>query len=374
MDDFQPFLQIVHISDLHVMAGGSKAADKVREWVRRIGYFSDSLAHYVSEGTAPHDPLAVPLFKDFLSELTADQTWKNCETWLIDTGDLTSLGDQKSLDTGQAHLNEFRKVCPKSATIHGNHDGWPGTFPLFAKPFPLKTQRTELAKRTYAIGTPSCPLKLAIPHAGGEVQLYLTDSVIIDRWKNTWALGEVPEAQLTALETLIDGNYRATRHDFRILAVHHPVHYPPPRPSREMVMNNDTRVGTFLDTARPAGTYPLAHLVLSGHTHALFPALGQLPVQTTLCNHTPLGIQQCQLVAGTLMQLDRYGKRGAWPHQCEVLRLYYSESKPRVLFMERLLAARQSGAAYRGAGIGPYKFVLANAAKGQVEEQITFVV
>lgn len=372
MDDFHPFLQIVHISDLHVMEGGSATANRVRGWIRRVRKMSDAVADYVSDGTAPHDPLAVPLFTQFLSELSADPAWKDCMTWLIDTGDLTSLGDQKSFDTGQMHLSEFRGVCPQAAAIYGNHDGWPGTFPLFAGKAALSTQLKVLVQRQYSVGAPLCPLRVPIPHHGGEVQLYLVDSVVLDRWKNTRALGKVADAQMTALKTLIDNQFTSERHDFRILAVHHPVHYPPPRPGGTMVMDNDHEVGATLDSPSAAGAYPLAHLVLSGHTHALFPAHGRLPLQTTLCNHTHLGTSQCQLVVGTLMQLDRHGKRHSWPHQCEVLRFYYSRSESRVLVMDRLLAARQSGIEHRGSGIGPYKFVPGQT--GNIEEQITFAI
>jgi hypothetical protein len=71
------------------------------------------------------------------------------------------------------------------------------------------------------------------------------------------------------------------------------------------------------------------------------------------------------------MQLDRYSKRPEWPHQCEVLRLYYSSDKS-VLLMQRLLAARQSGHDYPGTGIGPYEFVRPTGDTSPAEESITF--
>jgi hypothetical protein len=136
-----------------------------------------------------------------------------------------------------------------------------------------------------------------------------------------------------------------------------------------MSMKNDREVGAALGERSPRGAYPLAHLVLSGHTHALFPEHGKLPVQPSLCVHPDLGPDQCQLVAGTLMQLDRYQKRSGWPHQCELLRLYYSPGDDSVLLVERFLVARQTGDRYRGTGIGPYRFVpLGN----KLEEEITF--
>ena len=131
-------------------------------------------------------------------------------------------------------------------------------------------------------------------------------------------------------------------------------------------------VGRQLDVPSVAGAYPLAHLVLSGHTHFLFPSHGALAPQPSLCVHPELGNDQCQFVVGTLMQLDKYEKRSGWPHQCEVLRLYYSASNHSVLLLERLLGARQTGENYRGTGIGPYKFVAIQDDLNETAEEISF--
>jgi hypothetical protein len=136
-----------------------------------------------------------------------------------------------------------------------------------------------------------------------------------------------------------------------------------------MSLRNDCRVATVLDTPSKKGAYPLAHLVISGHTHFLYPQHGALPSQPSLAVHPHLGTDQCQFVVGTLMQLDKYNKREGWPHQCEILRLYYSPSNSSVLLLERLLVARQAGPDYRGAGIGPYRFVRSSERLG---EEITF--
>ncbi len=374
MDDFRPFLQIVHISDLHVMDPRSPNAVAGRGRIRGLRGVSTGIANWIDDGTAPHDRLAVPLFKEFLEEVTEDPELSDCETWLVDTGDLTSLGDQDSLDLGRNHLKEFAQVCPKFASIYGNHDAWPGKLPLLAASPAITAQSQVLGARQYVVASPQCPLRTTIPHGAGEVQLYSVDSIIHDQWRNTWALGEISDAQLDALKSLVDQNYVPSRHDFRILAVHHPVHYPPPRPRFQMAMRNDRSVAAVLDTPSPAGAYPLAHLVLSGHTHYLYPPHGGLPAQPSLCIHPHLGNDQCQFVVGTLMQLDRYNKRLGWPHQCQILRLYCSKLKPSVLSVERLLAARQAGKDYRGTGIGPYKFVPLRPDSKETAEEISFAV
>jgi 3',5'-cyclic AMP phosphodiesterase CpdA len=374
MDDFKPFLQIVHISDLHVIDPKSTDAAAVRGRIRRLRGISTGIADWISDGTAPHDPLAVPLFGEFLAELATDKVWANCTTWLVDTGDLTSLGDGNSFRLGRSYMKEFVQVFPDFGSTYGNHDAWPGILPLFATSAAITGQTKVLLANHFAVASPRHSLSMAIPHGAGQVQLYFADSVIHDRWRNTLALGEVPRSQLDAFQKLVDKHFLPARHDFRILAIHHPVHYPPPRPSHQMVLRNDQKVAEALDTTSPAGTYPLVHLVLSGHTHSLYPLHGKLPAQPDRCIHPPLGSTQCQLVVGSLMQLDRYDKRLAWPHQCQILRLYSSKTKPSVLSVERLLAARQAGENYRGTGIGPYKFVPVPPSHGQFTEEITFPV
>jgi 3',5'-cyclic AMP phosphodiesterase CpdA len=372
MDGFTPFLQIVHISDLHVCDPRTRNAVSVRNLVRRLRKRLPSIAKYIEDGMAPYDPLAVKLFADFLNEIAVkDKMWSQCRTWVVDTGDLTTLGDAASLDLGRTYLNNLAKICKDVASIYGNHDAWPGMLPLFAESSAFATQPGALAARQFTVAAPGLALRAPIPHGEGEVLLYFVDSIRHGRWDNTLALGKVPDPQLDTLKVLVDQNHAVGRRDFRILAVHHPVHYPPPRPSWQMSMSNDSDVAKVLDVPSPKGAYPLAHLVLSGHTHALYPKHGQLPPQPSLCNHPDLGNDECQLVVGTLMQLDKYNKRSGWPHQCEVLRLYYSESDHSVLLMERLLAARRSGRDYRGKGIGPYMFVPIPQSTKVVEE-ITF--
>jgi hypothetical protein len=89
-----------------------------------------------------------------------------------------------------------------------------------------------------------------------------------------------------------------------------------------MVMKNDAEVARELEKGSPGRKRPLVHLVLSGHTHALFPGLQALPSSARECEHPDLGDDQCQLIVGSLMQLDKFQKRGDWPHQCEILRIY----------------------------------------------------
>ncbi|HEV8719257.1 MAG TPA: metallophosphoesterase [Candidatus Binatia bacterium] len=172
MDHFKPFLQIVHVSDLHVGDPTSLPMGTVRDWIRKLKRrVSTGLADLISDGTAPHDPLAVSLFKNFLEEIVEDPEWKDCTTWLVDTGDLTSLGDQPSLNLGIQHLNEFKTVCPKIASIYGNHDGWPGKLPAFSALVDVQAQPSKIMALGYSVTTPQIALRQLIPHGAGEIQL-----------------------------------------------------------------------------------------------------------------------------------------------------------------------------------------------------------
>jgi hypothetical protein len=203
--------------------------------------------------------------------------------------------------------------------------------------------------------------------------LFSVDSVVCDRYLNTRAFGRVDNSQLSKLAALVDTG-ATSGSDFRILVVHHPVHYPtPPRLRAGMVMRNDRKVARFLDGKTGLGKHPIVHLVLSGHTHALFPEHGLLPPSARFCNHWALGQDQCQMIVGSLMQLDTFGKRGDSPHQCQVLRLYCSPSQPDVVRVERLLAARKPGqGAARGAARGPYEFVRLPNDPQKIAEEIVF--
>src|SRR5205807_6316652 len=127
----------------------------------------------IEDGVAPHDPVAVGVFGRFVDRITRkDLKWSKCKTWLVDTGDLTSLGDQNSLKLGQRYLAELTKICPEAAAIYGNHDAWPGKLPLWVKSKTLSAQAKTLKGFGYGIGAPTLALEIDIPHGGGKVQLF----------------------------------------------------------------------------------------------------------------------------------------------------------------------------------------------------------
>lgn len=174
MSNFIPFLQIIHISDLHVSDPKTQNAASVRGLIRKLrATLPTELVNEIEDGLLPHDPLAVSLLKEFIKNIsTNDPIWSKCKTWLVDTGDLTTLGDSSSLDLGRKYLDDLAKECTESASIYGNHDAWPGTFPLFAAFSAFAKQIKALTSHRFVVATPTLALQTPIPHGGGEVQLY----------------------------------------------------------------------------------------------------------------------------------------------------------------------------------------------------------
>jgi len=358
MDDFEPCLQIIHISDLHIVSTRFNAHAMTRQISRQIKRWPPlaPLKRLLDDGTAPHDPMAPYRFEAFLESIRdRDAEWRTLPTWLICTGDITTFGDDPSLSEGEKWLRKFARHTDATLWLHGNHDEWPGTLPLFARGQIAQHHiQLEKTRRSWLMAPLQAPF-----HAdtGALVQLYGLDSVLHSAWRNSWARGEIEMASIRALAARIDqvsGSSEA--HHLRILATHHPVHYPN-RPWYSMAMGNDAEVAGELDNGSPGGLRPLVHLVLSGHTHELFPELGRLPMSARQCEHPDLGIDQCQLIIGSLMQLDKFDKRQDWPHQCQVLRIYRSASKRAIALIERRLVGRKTGEGEgRGQGIGGYQF------------------
>lgn len=380
MEPPNPVLQIVHISDLHITD-----SSVVREFSRRARLLS-RIAKLVTQetwlqGTAPYAPNAIEPFKRFLIRLKKeDSVWRNHPAFLIDTGDLTTFGDKKSLHLGKQLFQDFATTlgADKVLSLHGNHDAWPGEFPLFVNKRKLESHRKMLRTDFFPQSWPEKPHCFEIPGFGSQIQIYGLNSVIHERFRNSRAIGEVKQdrywengqanplakIQLRKFANLVKSNRGdyGQRH-FRILAIHHPIHYPPPVNRFQMVLQNDKEVAKYLNKKKGSELHPLAHLVLSGHTHSLFPKFGTLPRTAQICGHADLSDEQCQMIVGTLMQSDPTMQRGIFTHQCVVLRFYISPTNPNQMIIERLLAARINGT-------GDYRFIELPGPDQEVAENI----
>jgi hypothetical protein len=372
--DAVPFLQIVHVSDLHIVDPGFPHRDELLE-IDRIARPFPPLRDMWIDGTAPHDPLAPAEFEEFLRLLTVDDPEWSCQkTWLVDTGDLTTFGDDGSLILGRNLLQRWASMAnAELLMLHGNHDAWPLRLPLRARTAALQAHRAGLRRNHYPQRWPEPPLRRPIPNTNADVVMFGLNSVLHERWRNTLARGEVkedryweqrpapqPDVQIDRLSQQVGAGQ-----SFRIVAVHHPVHYPK-RPPLGMHMDNDSAVARALGGPSRVGVAPLAHLVLSGHTHKLFPKHGELPSDVRKKLPQPdLGMDQFQLIVGSLMQHDLLGDRGAWPHQCQILRFYAPRRHRNVLVIERLFGGRTGGT-------GPYRLVLTDSGDDAQEIVATY--
>lgn len=359
----KPFLQIVHVSDFHIEAVdfrhqfGWLKKRRLQDWIEQL--------HEWQAGTSPHDTTAPVKFKRFLKTVTVDDSqWASLETWIVDTGDRTTFGDDPSLKLGMDILAGFQGVCPtaKLLALHGNHDAWPNTQPLFASDTEIRKHRYDLRRHWYREKWPMSPLRVAIPNTEAEVQLYGFNSVIHHKWDNFWARGEINEdryweraRQARALQQIkelsqmvVDLKSKSDMRNLRILATHHPIHYPPKwKKIHSMYLKNAKTVAEALSSYAPKGAGPLAHLVLSGHVHRLYPELGQLPRSVRQCKHRSLSKDQCQLIVGSLMQIPGGSPtEPPWSQQGEILRFYSDRDAPNQVTLERLLVGRAGAGSF----------------------------
>lgn len=389
--ELEAFLHIVHVSDMHCKGQGAvvdtETENKVRGLVntlRRLGRtkWADHLEQRWQAGLAGHDPIAHERMCKFLCDFVKHEDYAGVETWLLDTGDLSVLGDMGSLKTALGWLEDYRIILDAKQTLilHGNHDAWPGKFPLAASHKEIVGHQAAL-RHLLGVTWPHTAIHTAIPHSSARLRLYGLNSTIGDRWPNTLARGEVgmdpPWAnfgvqQLAQLaqRTREDFQQDGVTRDFRILAVHHPVHYPPPRPTLQMSMRNDTAVAKALADFSRHQRGKLAHLLLSGHTHETYPRLGALPPTSTGQQYAPLYEGQLQLIAGSLSQSSSHTESREKaddefiPQQFQILTFFSSPNYAQrgQLLMERRIVGRRSR--------GQYQFLLPRSVPKRVESVI----
>jgi 3',5'-cyclic AMP phosphodiesterase CpdA len=386
----QKVLQIIHISDLHVSEDFSDKAmlAKERRWFRL------KLRHIIEkrnlfgwhEGTLDHDPTAETDFVDFLRTLTEnDPEWfpdsgsdSAPQTWLVDTGDLTTFGDESSLQAGRRRLESWRELLHncKARLLFGNHDAWPGTQPALrafdnfvdhiTRQWERLSQWSEFHPESWLD-----PLSITIPGIDARIELYGLNSVCFGWYNNFRAIGRLEPVDLEALAAQIRARQeRLQTRAYRILALHHPIAFPWPLSHtcmpffKLLLLEDSTRVIENLknesNESWSAELSPYIHLLLSGHTHLGLPGI-RLPRTVKEAYQGRLGTKQLQLVAGPLMLVgDREEVRQALgpqtklrdrrdfaqpyvfdaTQQFQILRFYRSEELANGLYLERRVLAR----------------------------------
>jgi len=268
-------------------------------------------------------------------------------------------------------MREFEEYFSLIVHLYGNHDAWPGKIPVggrivasiaqAALPAPLtqsslicfeqKKSRRQIQRHRRRLRTcyfrehwPAPPHVHKAPELSVEVQLYALNTVIHDPELNMLAIGEVKEdrywergarkankgIQLRRIASLIEGAQPAAgTRVVRLLATHHPVCISPQQENdiyqksakklpflcrRPMVLRHRDKVAKKLGLGT---SDPLIHVVISGHTHRMYPEVGSQP--------------DCQIVVGSLSSL-RYH------HQIGVLRIGMDDEGR--LFLDRMTAMR----------------------------------
>jgi 3',5'-cyclic AMP phosphodiesterase CpdA len=363
----EPIVQIIHISDLHIVTEWADEAnrtlqrltylERLRErleessWpfrkgiVNRLRRWEERLRH----GTAPHDPQATEKFFEYIARRAAsDEEWADQPTILLDTGDLTTYGDRASLWEGEVFLRQLRDVAgAELITMRGNHDEWPGDLPCF-RPTAIPSHRARVRQEMAFWFNHPTVRSFSSRSGGAQVQLFTVTSVTSDFVRNSLALGHVAQDEMEAVFEQMTLSHRPHVPTLRLLALHHPVsHQPADKSALEMILLNQGSVAQILAEANRDDQRPAIHVVISGHTHVRFPDHPTdpwdrerpvtLPLRATECRHAPLAHGQCQLVAGSLSQVDVDDLR-LWPHQAELLRFYWSQDAGQVVMKRALLA------------------------------------
>jgi DNA-directed RNA polymerase specialized sigma24 family protein len=331
--DMTPLLQIIHVTDLHVKAGTANPATELQAKKRRaLARVAQSLIQRFdilgwNEGTQGAYPKAADSFRRFLErwrekDAQEGQDWYGgsvARTWLVDTGDRTAYGDEASMKKGREYLEQWRAVLGgcEMLSLYGNHDAWPEVHPVQAVlGFMLDEIREQSAKVRAQPGWNydrwlAAPLQIGIPGSSARIELYGLDSVQWSAVNSATAVGHLQADDIRKLRDVLRERQQAApqARNFRIAAVHHPLVFPykyfeshilVPFVSQMQLLDAADRAADLRNDANdPPGLGVLAHLFLSGHTHASYPADDIPP--GTMGNQGDLTQHQLQLVGGSLM-------------------------------------------------------------------------
>jgi hypothetical protein len=178
----------------------------LRICMAELADFSAAVEEQLALGFAGHDPTADKAMRDFLAWFIRDPDFGTRPAWLLDTGDLSAIGDQHSIAEAKNLLGRYKSIIASNQnsqannpvganallfSLYGNHDAWPETFPLWAHPAKLDAHRNALRNGLFPPFWPQGPLSIPIPHTKSRLMLHGVNSAIDDRWDNTFALGKV---------------------------------------------------------------------------------------------------------------------------------------------------------------------------------------
>jgi hypothetical protein len=327
------------------------------------------------------------MFTQFLEETRkSDPDWFPKEdgtgtpTWLVDTGDRTTFGDDASLRTAAKYLEQWRRAARATASreLVGNHDAWSSCGPGM-NVGTYKSDMVQSKDRLKRLATLDEklwidePLRAPIPATNSEIQLYALDSIHWHGFGNVAARGYINPKSVERLCSRVTERFKVNpRRQFRILALHHPIVFPYDKSERRkgmfsvMALRSSNAITSLLN-ARDGNKVPMVNLFLSGHTHCRYP--GQLleTVAVTQFEQHPLAPEQLQLVAGplmynTLLESENFnrGLQREWravdkfsgamldhaTSQADLLRFLADPDQPGLLVLDRWQIAAPMGTEY----------------------------
>lgn len=372
---FQQLVQIVHVSDMHLRKSALRRPSycdwlygwahycfsQTRKLPSRTPKRLQALQFFKSlcQGLQPDLPLSSTLFHDFMqTQFHTSPLWDG-PTWVLMTGDLSAFGDVASVDAARTFVRTLLPTADCIFDLYGNHDAWPGDHPRGSTATAVKETGRQLRARHYPDSYPRAPL--AYDSGLARVELYALNSVIHDIRNNSMAVGTVREDplwhltdsnkgahQLDVLTRLANASADETVPTVRLVALHHPVDYPSEAPW-DRIFNLDEFEGWIRSPETPQ-----FHVFLSGHTHSLFPRMGDLTQWALVRSKSIFSDKELQLVAGTLSQqtvsdMSFEGEPASepWPYQAQLLRLYWSTDERLFILERNLIGLSFSDGAYR---------------------------
>lgn len=392
-----PLLQIIHYSDMHLAVDGYVEM----RWALNRAY--PALSHAHRQGWAGPRRAVLSEFVHLIRELSVDDPqWCDRPLWLVDTGDGTTFGDAASLEEWREWSERFEQAVQplgRLMQVYGNHDSWPGVFPLLSPglQWAMDGQRDALRDGYFRATWPEPPWTVDVPGtplAPGQppcrIELCAVNTVDHTLLENALALGVAARDrywtrfQTLPLDTPADDMARQSlalpggaARSLRIAAMHYPVAHAatPDNPRLSKTLFNRKRFAR--DLQRHGQLRPrVADLLLAGHTHLPFPGVGLLPRSAGAARHAPLAAGQCQLVCGSLSQAvlpdgppligAAWAERCAHdnPYQCSVLRFYHQPDHPGDIVMERAIVGADDS--------GLFDFLPVAPGSQQAVERMTF--
>nr|MDQ5808905.1 metallophosphoesterase [Actinomycetota bacterium] len=296
---------IFHLSDLHlhVDADGFLRSDETR-----LGRLRERVAERFAglpllEGTAVHDVHALAMLRrDLRLWIERERAEHDAPIVVAQTGDVEALGgipgdadDWREAFPSWAFLHDEAEGCGSDwVHLFGNHDTWPGVFPLAA--FDRTVNRERIADVPLLAGDWNEPI--AIDGLGGiRVVIARVNTVPRDFRRELFASGRLtalPPADDSVAALLEELREAFEPYDggrvVRIALMHHPPHAFAAGRLAQLTNAHFHGAQEVADALRDARV----QLVVAGHRHALDPPLG---TQRYGFSQRPLDAPTVQLVA-----------------------------------------------------------------------------